>query len=65
MITTLDKTEWKIDHSPNGLSSLAYPLQRGGKTDYAWVMGPMDRDVAEWLFDAIKRKQDRHCPSKT
>lgn len=47
---------WKIEHGEDGLSFLAFPWSRDGQIEEAWL-GPMDRHVAEWLFDAVQQKQ--------
>lgn len=52
----LDSVEWKIEHRSDGVSFIASPWKRGDRIEYAW-MGPYERHVAEWLFDAVKRKQ--------
>jgi hypothetical protein len=55
--TALLDCEWKIEHRNDGISFMAFPYKVRGKTEYGWTIGPMDRHVAEWLFDAVKRKQ--------
>jgi hypothetical protein len=53
----LNTTKWKVEHRSDGLSFIAYPWIRDGKVTYAWVCGPMDPHVADWLMEAIEQKQ--------
>lgn len=52
----LDTEEWKIDHRGDG-SFIAFPYKYNNKIKHGWTLGPMDRHVAEWLFDAIQNKR--------
>ena len=56
-VSLLDRAEWKIEHRDDGISFVAFPYNLRGKTEYGWAIGPMDRHVAEWIYDAVKRKQ--------
>jgi hypothetical protein len=53
----LDCAKWKIEHRDDGFSFIAFPYNFRGSIEYGWIIGPTDRYVAEWLFDAVKQKQ--------
>lgn len=52
------KAPWKVEHRNDGASFIAIPYKyKGGTVKDAWVIGPLEKDIAEWLFDAIIEKQ--------
>ena len=60
-IKTLNNHSWKIEHRGDGLSFIGFPyLDRSGNVQYGWTLGPFDKYVAEWLFDAITKTQKKN-----
>lgn len=61
-IELLNTLEWlRDDHAHEGATCMAFPYNRYDAVAYAWIMGPMDRYVADWLMDAIKLKQQKEA----
>ena len=55
----LNTETWKIAHVEVNRSFISAPHQNiDGSISDTWVIGPMSKISAEWLFDAIKIKQE-------
>lgn len=53
-----DSAEWKIEHRGDGQSFLGIPYKTtSGKVDVGWIVCGLPRWKAEWIFDAVSRKQ--------
>ena len=51
--------EWKIEYRQDGCFFIGHPYFYNGKLCYGWVIGPLDIDVAKFIFDAINEKRKR------
>ena len=58
MKSILDTEKWKIHHGQVG-SNISVPYEYKGKIEDGWVIGPLNKDVANWLYNAIEEKQKR------
>ena len=47
--------EWKIEHRSDGSSFVGVPSENELRS--CWI-GPMTKKDAEWLLDAVRRKQE-------
>ncbi len=59
----LRSATWRVDHSNPAQSFVGRPVKSMDNVVYDW-MGPFPKDVADWILDAIVRKQqqDRSNP---
>ena len=49
---------WKTEHRSDGVSFMAVPFDVKNKgVEYAWVLGPLDREIIEFIEEAIREKQ--------
>lgn len=55
---------WRIDHtqSADGRSYIGRPVKDGDNTVHDWI-GPLPPEVADWIFEAIERKQKQDSES--
>ena len=56
MKSILDTREWKIECLKIG-TYISYPSLNKEEVIDNWRIGPLDEKVAEWLLDAIEKKQ--------
>lgn len=55
----LDTEQWKLAPSYSKLTwCISVPYLYQNKIEDGWIIGPLTKETAEWLHDAIKIKQD-------
>ena len=58
MNKSFKKLKWIVDHRNDGQSFMAIPFDyKDGTIKYHYVIGPLDKEIIEWLNKAVGNYQ--------